>query len=574
VAASPADAADAGARLVFSEPPAVQEALIDPSNGRHLPQHISALFRNLAIYGVGDVATSLISLLLLPVFVRYLTPEDYGVITMLLSIEAITKVAFRWGVDTAFMRLYYDCDDDRSRQRLASTIAFFLLAVNGSILVGALASAPWLTWHLIGPAQSWILVALTLVNTFVAGFFFIPFQVLRIGGRSREFISISFSRSAGTVVARLVLVIWAGLGVLGIVLADVMVTAALAVVMTRWFGPLIRPVFSRSVLREALAFGLPRVPHSVAHQIIGFADRYFLKFYRGLSDVGLYSIGATFGLALKLFLSAFETAWTPFFLGVMHDPDARRIYSTTSTYIVAALVLLVAGLCALAPDVVRLFTTPEYHEAARVTPWIALGVMCQGLYLVGSIGLVITKRTAFYPLATGLAAGASLLANMTLVPRFGIVGAAWANLVAYATLAIATSTFSWRVYPIPYEWSRLLRVAVAGAFGYSTAVWAVPEAVAPVAGLLLRGLATVSVYLGVLYVTGFFHAGELKALWSLRARTSQRSAIRVADPGSTDVEMAGEIISTASEPPADPFPDDPAPGAPPRVSPGSRDPDR
>ncbi len=66
---------------------------------------IKTLFRHLAVYGLGDVATSLISLLLLPVYTRYLTPSDYGVIAMLLTVEASGKILFRWGVDTAFMRL-------------------------------------------------------------------------------------------------------------------------------------------------------------------------------------------------------------------------------------------------------------------------------------------------------------------------------------------------------------------------------------------------------------------------------------------------------------------------------------
>ena len=72
---------------------------------------VTSLFRNVVIYGMGDAATSVVSLLLLPIFTKFLTPADYGVITMLLTIEAVTKVMFRWGVDTAFMRLFYDCAD-------------------------------------------------------------------------------------------------------------------------------------------------------------------------------------------------------------------------------------------------------------------------------------------------------------------------------------------------------------------------------------------------------------------------------------------------------------------------------
>ena len=61
---------------------------------------------------------------------------------MLLSVEAVTKVLFRWGIDSAFLRLSYDCADDRARQRLASSIFFFLLTINSGLLLIGLAAAP------------------------------------------------------------------------------------------------------------------------------------------------------------------------------------------------------------------------------------------------------------------------------------------------------------------------------------------------------------------------------------------------------------------------------------------------
>jgi O-antigen/teichoic acid export membrane protein len=539
---------------------------------------VKTLFGNLVIYGLGDVATSIVSLLLLPVFTRYLTPADYGIITMLLTVEAVTKVLFRWGVDTAFMRLYYDCADLQARQRLASTIFFFLAAANGVLLAAALLSLDWITPELLGSQETAmprnLLVGLTLVNTFITGFYFLPFQVLRIAGQPRQFIALGFARSSGTIAARLMLVIWAGQGVLGIVVADFLVNVGFAMVLTKWFGPLIRPVFSRAVIHDALAFGLPRVPHSIAHQVIGFADRYLLKVYGTLSDVGVYSIGASFGLALKFFLSAFEAAWTPFFLGVMREPDARRIYATVSTYVVALLVLLVAGLSAVAPAVVRLFTTEKFQAAAAVTPWIALGVMFQGLYLVGSIGLVITKRTRMYPLTTGTAAAVSVLANLLLIPRFGILGAAWATTCSYATLALATVGCSWRVYPIPYEWGRLLKIGIAGGAGYLVAVRSVPSGIHALAGIVASGAILTAVYGAILYFTGFFHTGELKRLHDLRNRVLHRRTGPAGEAVSTEVEMAGDIVATAPELPAETLTRQPTGESRPGFSPDSRAPRR
>jgi O-antigen/teichoic acid export membrane protein len=336
--------------------------------------------------------------------------------------------------------------------------------------------------------------------------------------------------------------------VLGLVLADALVTTVFTMVLVRWFVPLIRPTFSATILRDALRFGLPRVPHSLASQVIGLADRYFLNALGSLSQVGLYSIGASFGLALKLFLSAFEAAWTPFFLGAMREPDARTVYKIAATYVLGVLVLLVAGLGVVAADLVRIFTTEEFHRAAEVTPWIAVGVLFQGVYLVGSIGLVITKRTAFYPVATGTAALASIVANLLLIPRFGYLGAAWANALSYATLAGLTVTFSQRVYPIDYEWSRLARIAGAGALAFAAGTSLPGESWGPWTSLLARGAVTTLSYLGVLAATRFFHAGELGALAALQRRLTAQRPRPMHGPESVQVEMAGEIAAGGPEP--------------------------
>src|SRR5262245_35725738 len=115
-----------------------------------LRHRLTQLGANLAVYGVGDVATNIVSFLLLPIYVRFLSPEDYGVISLLLTIEAASKILFRWGVDASFMRLYYDCRDERERQCLASTIFFFLAALNGVLLLLFLAGTPLLATHLFG----------------------------------------------------------------------------------------------------------------------------------------------------------------------------------------------------------------------------------------------------------------------------------------------------------------------------------------------------------------------------------------------------------------------------------------
>jgi O-antigen/teichoic acid export membrane protein len=506
-----------------------------------LLQKLRQLSKDSAIYGLGDVGVSIVNFLLLPLYVTYLTDRDYGILGLLGAVEVITKIVARWGLDGSFMRFFYDCETARDRQRLASTIFVFLLASNGVLLVASMAAAPWLAGLIFNDPEQTLALRLVLLNTFIIGFTFLPFHVLRIEQRSVEFSLLTLARSVTTVALRLVLIVGFGYGVLGIVLADIVVTALLMAVLVRRFVPLIRPMFSRTVLRETLAFGLPRLPHAAAQQVIAVGDKLILQIFRPLSEVGVYSMGVSFGLTLKLFLSAFEYAWAPFYYATSREAGAHAVFRTVTTYGVAALVFLTAALSATARDLLDLMTRGLFVEAAPVVAWTAVGVLFQGVYLLTSIGLNLTKKTAYYPVATMSAAVVNIGLNVLWIPRFGILGAAWANAASYALQAAIAFHFSQRFFPLRYEYGRLVRIGAAGAAAYLCGLL-VPSAMPVLLVIAVRGTVVLALFVGLLWTTGFFRAEEMAVL--ARLRRSQR-ALDVPPPATETTELGGEIIATS-----------------------------
>jgi O-antigen/teichoic acid export membrane protein len=502
-----------------------------------LLQRIRELPKHLAIYGAGDVAIQALNFLLLPFYVRYLTAADYGVLALLASVEATVKLFFRWGVDGAFMRFWYDCPDDRSRQRLASTLFFFLLGTNGVLLLLSLAASPFVSERLLQSPGYTLALQLVLLNTFAIGFTFIPFHVLRMQKRAREFSALTLARSASTLVLRIVLVMGAGWGIMGVVVADVVVTAGILAVMIRLFTPLLRATFSKRALRQSLAFGLPRIPHGFALQLMAVGDRFVMARYLPIQEIGVYSMGVSFGLIEKIVLGAFEYAWAPFYYATAREPDAPRVFSTVATYGIAVLAVMTAGLSAIATDLLDVVTHGQYVAAAGVVTWTAVGVLFYGVYLLTSIGLNITAHTEYYPVTTAIGAGVNIGLNVVLIPRAGIIGAAWANAAAYGVQAALAYALSQRFYPVRYEYGRVARALAAAVFGY-VAARLLPD-MSPPAGVLVRGATVVAVVAALLWGTGFFNAEELRALNALRARRAPR---RAPAPAET-TELAGEIVS-------------------------------
>jgi len=150
---------------------------------------------------------SAVSFLLLPLYIRHLTKDDYGALALLGAFEALAKISFRWGLDGAFMRYYLDRADTDSLDRLASTLFLFLLGASGLMAALALAASEPIARMLFGALRYLLPLRLVLVNTFLLTFTFLPFHAMRMRGQAIAFSAFAFGRSSTTLLLRLLLVL-------------------------------------------------------------------------------------------------------------------------------------------------------------------------------------------------------------------------------------------------------------------------------------------------------------------------------------------------------------------------------
>ena len=488
-------------------------------------EKLGHLGKGVAIYGAGDAAVKVVDFLLLAVYVKfgYLDKTDYGAIALIAAFEGVAKIVSRLGLDGAFMRYYHDRAAGGPLERMTSTIVWFLVGTNVVLFAPMFALSGWIGVRFIHDVAYVSAFRLMLVNILLISLTFVPFHLMRLRNEAVTYSAFVFARSAGTTLVRGVLVIGLGWGLTGWYAADVLVTLLLWPVLWRWMRPVFTAAFDRAELAVALRFGLPRLPHGLAQQALDAGNKVLFKAHVGLGQLGVYQNGFTLGTGIRFFTSAFETAWAPFYYATAKQPDAKTVFSKMTTYGVAVLALLVAGTVAVSRDVVLVILTPDYLGAVPVIPLIAIGMAAQGVYLFTSIGLNLTSKTQYYPVATFAALAVGLGTGALLMPRFGMTGAAAAFALSGATQASVAYMFARRFYPISYEIGRLTRVVIAGALAALGAVWLVPD-LSPVAGLVVRGLVTTSAFGALLLASGFFRKSERDFLNELVSHFRRRPA--------------------------------------------------
>ena len=185
--------------------------------------------------------------------------------------------------------------------------------------------------------------------------------------------------------------------------------------------------------------------------------------------------------------------------------------------------------------IARALAAPEFFESYEAVGLISTAVTLYALYMVLLVILGRTGRTEFNFPATAAALVANVVLNLVLVPPLGIVGAGIALVASYLLVVALMYGFTQRLFPVPYEWGRLVRIVVATAALVGLGELLLPtEGFAGLVGRVVLWLA----YPAVLLLSGFFTAEERGWLTRLRHPGQLLEQYRVASQRPAAVDGA------------------------------------
>jgi O-antigen/teichoic acid export membrane protein len=469
-----------------------------------LGSQLRRLGKHSAIYGLGGLIQRFLAVLLVPVYTRYLTPSDYGTVETLIALTTALVIVLRLGMPNAFIRFYFDSKDAARRRVILRTSFWFTMVVATIGLVGGLALAPEVATVLFGSDADADVVAAAFVGLWAQMNWEQMLSLFRVEERSVAYVSASLANIGVTIAATLTLVVALDQGPLGVIVGNFVGTLVVYTLLLGYRREQLGLQFDGHLFREMNRFGLPLVPSALMLWVTNLSDRFFLLKLADAQEVGLYSVGVRIASAMALLLTAFRTAWPAFAYSIDDEREAKTTYAWVLTYVVVFMSWVATGLALLSPWLVNWIAAPAFSSSSKVVGPLAFSVVLFSGYVVIAIGLGRTRRTQFNWVVTGAAAIVNVSLNLLLIPRYGMMGAAVATLAAYATMLVGMIWWAQRVYPVRYQWRRVITaIAVAVAI----------VAVGKLAGAgLAAALALSLVYPLVLALAGFYLPAERKAI--------------------------------------------------------------
>ncbi len=319
----------------------------------------------------------------------------------------------------------------------------------------------------------------------------------------------------------------AGMAVLGhvplsdVVLGWVIWTWMSVAVGLVWTAPLgwHRGPLRHADLREWFAFGLPLMPMVLGDWLFRLIDQYVLLAVRDVRTLAAYVLAVNIAMvgyfagtaALDLLIAEFHRRRNARpSAGGSPSPEVREVTTAMVRVALAVGIATASVLLGAGRPLVRLLSSAEYDDAARLLPWTAAMPLAFMLVLIAGRIRAALGHTRCVGGWTLCAAVVALALNLALAPRWGGAGAAVANTLALSALAAALAR---SLHPRQWLVVRELRTGrlVLAAIICAIAI-GVGQRYAPAAGPGLQVLMAATIPVIALLGTGSIGRGDLALL--------------------------------------------------------------
>ncbi|WP_276931287.1 oligosaccharide flippase family protein [Dubosiella newyorkensis] len=387
---------------------------------------------NFLVYGLGGIISKIIPLIMLPIVTRLMPDSFYFGLSDLsnTAVQFGTALAGTGMYDAVF-RLFFDKDDKNFQKTVCSTALGFTFISSFIVFLMMVIFRKPLGIFLFSDEKYFYLLYLTAMSILIGG----TNSIMQIPTRTqncRKVFLVMNTLSAVFSYAVSIPLLLKGFYVIALPLAAVISALTIEVIFwflnREWFD---FRLFDKSLLKQLLAIGLPLLPNFLIYWIFNSSDRLMIGKLIGNSFTGVYSVGARIASVSQLIYTAFAGGWQYFAFSTMKEDGQVKSNSLVFEYLGVISFVIGILMCVFAHLIFKILFTGEYEAGYIVVPYLFLAPLMQMLYQVACNQFIVIKKT--WPNAFILSVGAicNVLLNLTLIPVWGIEGAAFSTLIGY-----------------------------------------------------------------------------------------------------------------------------------------------
>ena len=418
------------------------------------------LIKNSIIYGLAKAIPALMAFTALSLYTHLLSPEEYGLYTLLLTGAAfIHNVIFSW-LPAGTLRFW--SNKEHGNTEFLSTIA---IAYSRIILFLFILSLGGVAFYWGDPEAKWImnvfflLIALALFtitqNIFSAKILPLKYAYLTIG---YSILSISFGG----------LLAYLGYGALGVITGVAVGTLLPALFMFKQtWSSFDKSTYNKDLLKKLLVYGLPIASASLLEELTKVSDRFMLAGLIDTSQAGLYAVGYDLsGSSILMIMAVINLAAYPVIINLLEEGKIKESNDYFHHYTILLLgisIPAVAGLNLVGPDLIYLLIDERFQASVIfLLPWITAAIFLMGLQVFYfDLAFQLGHHTIGIAKVGVVIATINIGLNYWLIPIMGIQGAAIATLTSFLLGSILSAVVGRKYYSLPVPFKSFIKIIIA-----------------------------------------------------------------------------------------------------------------
>jgi len=424
---------------------------------------LNILVKNTSLYTLGTIIPQAAGFILLPIYTRYLSPADYGIVNSMAVIGALISIFFSLCLERSMFRLYYDFNSDKEKKEFMGTliIAIFIIATTFLILLFLLNKYVGLLYKAIPFYPFYVY---TILASFIGIFSIIPKQYLMLKGQAGFFVTLSIAQfilNAGLILWYITVKLDGSLGYLKGNLFSQIILLPVFIILSIKFTTL---KFKYDFFKNALFYSLPLIPSIMTGWVLNLSDRVFIERYFNLTDVGLYSLGYKIAGLVGLFTGSFAIAYTPIFFKLANSPDQDKAKETLYKYNHLYLLFVILScfiISFFSKEVIGIFLDVRYHSSWIFVPLISISLLFSQAAMITSNSFQQSKKLKVNMYFSMIIALLSITLNFILIPIWGPIGATFTSIISmYFGFLISYYYTKKHCYFISINWKQIITIIV------------------------------------------------------------------------------------------------------------------
>ena len=395
-------------------------------NDTRLNKKINLPARASVWYIASGILGKACGILATPFFTRILTDEEYGVLTLYMTVLGGASVicsAFSSGSAIyKGLQNFRSKDEGFAKSSLLTSLLFSLL-----ICLLLFTLSPFLG------ISVWLLIPLSfqiLCDTILGVFYSID----RFHYRYKEVCILSVI--SYVLPPALAIFIWKRVGKI----FGVRILSLLAVSMICAFYALSRIIrkgerVNVKIMKYLSRQAAPLLPHSISSALSSQTDKLIITSLIGASALARYSVAHSIGISLMFLVTTIGGAVNPWIIRRLSQGECSKI----SALITPIFSLLAAGSLfpvAIAPEGMAILAPKEYYESLPAVLPIALSCLPSYVISTTTVGMVHAEKGRYTVILSLISAGGCVLFNYMLIPLLGYLGAGLSILLSQAIGAV------------------------------------------------------------------------------------------------------------------------------------------